>query len=158
MGAGHGLEMPFVFDDMDNEMTYMPIDQIDEDNLEQAVPLARAMSSYWGEFAHRGEPGSGRHGKQTAWLPWRGEGRFLALDVASEGGIRMERGGLDRAGILGELAADGEQLGGQEGVCAAYDSMFGQDQIFGFVVACDSTEECVGDRGLFCSSPGLSAN
>ena len=154
MGAGHSLEIPFVFDDMDNEMTYMPIDQIDEDNLEQAVPLARAMSSYWGEFAHRGEPGSGRQGKQTDWLPWRGQGRFLVLDVASEGGIRMERGSLDRAGILGELARDANQLGGREGICVAYDSMFGEDQIFSFVVACESAEECVGDRGLFCSSSG----
>jgi para-nitrobenzyl esterase len=79
MGAGHGLEIPFVFYDIDNEMTYMPIDQIDKDNLAGAEPLARGPCQPTGDVsptgAHPGRaatktcpPGSPGRPRRTTWF------------------------------------------------------------------------------------------
>jgi para-nitrobenzyl esterase len=105
MGAGHGLEIPFVFYDIDNEMTYMPIDQIDEDNLAGAEPLARAMSAYWGQFAHQGTPGQGGDENLPAWKPWQAEENYMVFDTVADGGIRMSRTGVARDGIFTELGS-----------------------------------------------------
>jgi para-nitrobenzyl esterase len=151
MGAGHGLEIPFVFYDIDNEMTYMPIDQIDKDNLAGAEPLARAMSAYWGRFAHRGTPGQGGDENLPTWKPWQAEENYMVFDTVADGGIRMSRTGVARDGIFTELAGDGAALGGQEGVCLAYKTIFGEEAMFGFAAVCpEQGEDCAGAKRHFC--------
>jgi len=151
LGAAHGLEIPFVFHDIDNEMTYMPIDVIDDDNRAGAEPLARAMSSYWGQFAHTGNPGAGSSGDLPRWSPWQDDGGFLVLDAHTDGRIHMQGGGVDRVGIFTQLAADVSALGGQASVCLAYTNLFGAEKaIFGFVAACPEGDTCPGSRRHFC--------
>jgi len=153
LGAAHGFDMPFVFYDVDNEMTYMPFDLIDEDNLAGAEPLARSMSSYWAQFAHAGSPSRGRTGEQTDWLRWQAGGRYLVLDTPAGGGIRLRDGALDRADVFRQLAADSEALGGQEAVCLAYTNLFGEDAIFSFTTACPDERNCPGAPQHFCPAP-----
>ncbi|MDH3994841.1 MAG: carboxylesterase family protein, partial [Gammaproteobacteria bacterium] len=124
LGAAHGLEMPFVFYDVDNEMTYMPLDLIDENNLARAEPLARSMSSYWGQFAYTGAPSRGRADDLADWSRWQAEGRYLVFDTAQDGGIRLQNGAINRTAVFRELALDSAALGGQQGVCLAYTNLF----------------------------------
>jgi para-nitrobenzyl esterase len=153
MGAGHSLEIPFVFYDMDNEMSYMPIDRIDKHNLAGSEPLARSMSSYWGEFAHNGDPATGSSGNSPAWSRWQGEGQYLIFDTAADGGVRMGTGGLDRNTVFRELAQDSTGLGGQDGICQAYTNLFGPGAIFGFAAQCPTTTSCAGAPENFCPLP-----
>ena len=153
LGAGHSFEIPFVFYDMDNEMSYMPFGLIDAGNRPVAEPLAAAMSSYWGQFAHTGDPATGRTGALASWSRWPQNNQFLVLDTQAEGGIRAERGALDRASVFTKLAADSEALGGQAGVCRAYENLFGADAIFSFFAACKADTDCAGAAQYFCPSP-----
>ena len=153
LGAAHGFDMPFVFYDLDNEMTYMPIDLIDEDNLAGAEPVARSMSSYWGEFAHTGDPSRGRTGDQADWSRWQAGGRYLVFDSPADGGLHLRDGALDRAGVFRQLAADSAALGGQKGVCLAYTNLFGEDAIFSFTTACPGDSNCAGASQHFCPPP-----
>ena len=150
MGAGHSLEIPFTFYDIDNEMTYMPIDVIDNSNIEGAEPLARAMSSYWGQFARAGRPATGTAGDLPRWLPWQTQENYMVLDAQADGGIRLQRGGLDRDGIFQRLAQDKAGLGGPDGVCQAYNSMFGKDGILVFATRCVDQQPCAGAPENFC--------
>ena len=153
LGAAHGLEMPFVFYDVDNEMTYMPIDLIDEDNLAGAEPLARSMSSYWGQFAHTGAPARGRANDLADWSRWHADGDYMVFDTSEDGGIGLQDGALDRAGVFRKLAQDSTALGGQQGVCLAYTNLFGQDAIFSFTAACRDPGDCAGAPQNFCPPP-----
>lgn len=150
LGAGHSFEMPFVFHDLDNEMTYMPFDLIDEDNIEQAQPLAEAMSSYWGQFAQHGDPNREGSGGHPRWVRWGSDGQFLVLATSAQGGIRMQQGALERATIFRQLVQDGEHLGGANGVCLAYDNLFGENAIFQFAAKCPPGQDCPGAREHFC--------
>lgn len=57
LGAGHGLDVGFVFDDEAGELD--PIGVYTEDNKAGRVKLMRAMASYWVQFARDGNPGGG---------------------------------------------------------------------------------------------------
>jgi para-nitrobenzyl esterase len=155
MGAGHSLEIPFVFHDLDNEMRYMPMDLIVDDNRAEAEPLARAMSSYWGQFAHQGDPATGRLENSPRWSAWQGEEKYIIFDTADEGGIHMGSGGLDRDSIFRQLAGDRAALSGQAGVCLAYNSLFGANAIFGFTTHCPDGNPCAGSPEHFCPCPTL---
>jgi para-nitrobenzyl esterase len=109
------------------------------------------MSTYWGHFARHGTPGTGNPGNLPAWLPWQADENFLLFDSGAGGGIRMTRTGVDRDRIFRELAGDGDALGGQAGVCLAYQTLFGEDAMFGFTAACPRVEEdCAGAESHFC--------
>ncbi len=101
LGAAHGLEIPFVFNNFDSGFlgSYMSSDE----NLSGRRALAVAMSSYWAEFAYTGSPGRGRGQNQTEWRPWDNslgaENKFIILDTPSDGGIRMSSNTVG----LGEL-------------------------------------------------------
>jgi len=153
LGAAHGFDMPFVFYDVDNEMTYMPFDLIDEDNLAGAEPLARSMASYWGQFAHAGDPSKGRTDDLAYWARWQAGGRYLVFDTPADGGIRLRDGALERADVFRQLAVDSAALGGQEGVCLAYTNLFGEDAIFSFTTACPDDSNCAGAPQHFCPAP-----
>jgi para-nitrobenzyl esterase len=150
LGAGHSLEIPFVFNDMDNEMTYMPLAIIDDDNRADAEPLARAMSAYWGAFAHSGNPGGNATAKFPGWQPWRAKEGFLIFDTQADNGIRMGYGGLNRAAVFLRLAQDQAGLGGQARVCQAYNTLFGENAIFSFTTGCEDGGDCPGAPANFC--------
>ena len=150
LGAAHGLEMPFVFYDVDNEMTYMPIDLIDEDNLASAEPLARSMSSYWSQFALTGGPARGRTNDLADWSRWQADGNYMVFDTSEDGGIRLQDGALDRTDVFRKLARGSAALGGQQGVCLAYTNLFGEDAIFNFSATCRDHSDCAGAPQNFC--------
>jgi para-nitrobenzyl esterase len=90
VGAGHGLEIPFVFNHFemgpDNRYLY------DDDNLAGRLALSDAMMSYWTRFAYTGDPGRGRKGELPAWTAWSAEpggDTFVVLDTPAGGGPRM---------------------------------------------------------------------
>ena len=153
LGAGHGLEIPFTFYDVDNEMTYMPFDIMDDSNLDGAEPLARAMSSYWGQFAHTGRPAKGSAHDLPQWLPWQTQENFIVFDSETDGGIRMLSDGLDRSAVFKRLAADRSGLGGQAGICRAYTNLFGDNAIFRFTATCPDERACAGAPQDFCPPP-----
>ncbi len=102
LGAAHGLEIPFVFDDFSSVF----VDYIYPGNAAQ-MGLADSMSSYWTEFAHTGNPGTGRNGRQPGWLAWGEDNHYsLLLDTIDDQGIRMGREMVSLDGIKAELAAD----------------------------------------------------
>lgn len=91
VGAAHGFELPFVFGDF-SSLWGIPLLFTDE-NRPGREALARAMMSYWAEFAYTGSPGRGRGDDLPDWQPRvPGDGgRQLVLDTPADGGIRMER-------------------------------------------------------------------
>ncbi len=108
LGAAHALEIPFVF----GHWALGPNTGLifDEDNEPGRVALSDAMMSYWAEFAWTGAPGSGRAGEQPPWPSWdatRPEAaKYLVLDTAADGGIRMASETEDVDALFDELTAD----------------------------------------------------
>jgi hypothetical protein len=148
------VEIPFVFADTDNEMTYTPMRTFDDDNREAALKLVNAMTAYWGEFAHRGAPGAGSKGNLPAWSPWSAQGRYQILDTPVPKAIGLQEGRWTRERVFRELAADQAGLGGQAGICQAYTQLFGEKAIFAFSTACESTTDCPGSKDNFCPDTG----
>jgi len=85
LGAAHGLEIAFVFDNFEGGFApylYRPSPERDA--------LSQSMMSYWAQFARTGNPGRGTDGNEVAWTPWQAEGaRVMLLDTKSGGGTRM---------------------------------------------------------------------
>lgn len=106
IGAGHGLEIPFVFDSFGSGM-FARIMGRAEDPARDA--LGRAMRDYWAEFARHGDPGAGGRRDRPRWERWSNAPdapKFAILDTPADGGVRMSRFALTRAGVLDALAAD----------------------------------------------------
>ena len=105
IGAAHGFEIPFVFGHFD----LGPTGNISftEENAAGREALSRAMRSYWAAFARDGDPGRGSDGDLPEWTAWDPAGdRYIVLDTAADGGIRMSRE-VETARALGEeVAAD----------------------------------------------------
>ena len=96
LGAAHGLEIAFVFNDFDGGMGIGYIYPGDE----AQHSLANSMTSYWSEFAYNGDPGQGRDGKEPHWLSWGEQGkRSIILDTPADQGIFMD----DEEVVLGAL-------------------------------------------------------
>ena len=85
LGAAHGLEIGFVFDDIDAEMDVFRV--ASEENAPGRIELANAMSSYWVNFAKTGAPGRGVDGQLPDWAPY-GTGQVMLLDTEA-GGVRI---------------------------------------------------------------------
>lgn len=89
IGAGHGLEIPFVFGhyDLGSEQAEQ---LFTEANRPGRRELSKKMREYWANFARSGDPNDPN---RTRWSPWRnrpGEnGRYLILDTEADGGLRM---------------------------------------------------------------------
>jgi para-nitrobenzyl esterase len=90
IGAAHGLEIAFVFGHFqlgpESRNLFVPWNRSGRESL------AKAMMSYWAEFASHGSPGRGRAGDLPLWEPWQpGEGapKYALLDTPAGGGIRM---------------------------------------------------------------------
>jgi para-nitrobenzyl esterase len=104
LGAGHGLEIPFVFGHFRFGGPRVERLIFNEANLAGRLFVSEAMMSYWAEFAYGGAPGRGRDGRLAEWQPWAGEGAatgaLLVIDTPAGGGIRMSRERLSRDGVI----------------------------------------------------------
>jgi para-nitrobenzyl esterase len=108
LGAAHAMEIPFVFNRFDdsglNAVLY------DSDNTPGRDALAANMSSYWAEFAYTGAPGRGRGGDLPEWTPWSNatptSARYILLDTASGGGIRMTSDAITLEVLHARLLSD----------------------------------------------------
>lgn len=102
LGAAHGLEIPFVFDDFEN--THVALIYPDDD---AQFALADSISAYWTQFAATGDPGQGQQGSQVPWLAWGTDGkRSIILDSPADQGVYMDDSEVTLAGIKAMLASD----------------------------------------------------
>ncbi len=108
MGAGHGLEIPFVFGELKSDFRIDLVFSLDvrSDSKENRKAFSDTIQSYWTEFAYTGSPGKGRNGNLPQWQPWNNQGqKFLVLDTG-EGGIRMSDKDLSREYLKQQLLSD----------------------------------------------------
>jgi len=122
LGAAHAFEIPFVFGhwDLGPEGSML----FDDENEPGRLVLSEAMMSYWAEFAYRGDPGRGRDGTLPAWEAWGAvpsPEKFLVLDTAADGGIRMAADTVSLAEVAAEFQSD-ERLD-DEARCAAAEDL-----------------------------------
>jgi para-nitrobenzyl esterase len=107
IGAGHAVEIPFVFGDFDIPLLRS---LMDEDNLASRRQLSRAMMSYWAEFAATGAPGRGRGGELPLWKAWDesapDSARFLVFDSEAGGGVRMSADAITSTKLVARLLED----------------------------------------------------
>ncbi len=97
LGAGHGLEVPFVFGHF--EMGPLNIIFTDQ-NAAQREAVSSAMRSSWGRFAKSSVPGG-------AWKAWGTDGQtHLVFDVAANGGMRMRALTEQADTIVSDVLAD----------------------------------------------------
>lgn len=126
IGAAHGLEIPFVFNDFSSGIKLDII--FTEDNESGRKLLANSISSYWAEFAYNGTPGKGRKGRQIEWKPWSVEtsleSRFMILDSPGDRGIRMSSDKITFKDIKKRLLSD-NRFSRQEDHCRMYFDLFG---------------------------------
>lgn len=147
LGAAHFLEVPFVFGEFDS---------VPMANLFAASPgkedLSDAMMSYWAQFAHAGDPGTGRDGAQPRWLSWGSQGKTsLVLDTPQDRGIRMMEERVSRASVLRALETDPD-IPDQRTRCQLYVAAFSWGGQF------DPAEyDALGDEGCAQFDPGAFA-
>ena len=121
LGAGHGLEIAFVFGDFANGIAAVGYLYPNDENQ---FLLSRSMMSYWAEFAYTGAPGRGRDGAEVPWLAWGEDGQHtILLDTPADGGIRMDDEVVTLASLKAELIADASFAQGQER-CELYVRLF----------------------------------
>ncbi len=126
VGAAHGLEIPFVFNDFENLMTGFGLYYSDNDYPGRKV-LANTMSSYWAEFAYAGAPGKGRDGKGLEWKAWDntpGGDKFIIFDTLEDQGVRMSSGTVRLADLKRKIL-DEQNIKSQKKHCELYVWMFG---------------------------------
>ncbi|MFT5811388.1 MAG: para-nitrobenzyl esterase [Rubritalea sp.] len=105
IGAGHGMEVAFVFDDFDGGILIPGF--YNEENSPGRDVLAKQMRSYWSQFAATGNPASGRNGDLLKWDAWNNSGpNLMILDSASSGGSKMSREPMTIAMLKQRLAED----------------------------------------------------
>jgi len=109
LGASHGFEIPFVFGHFDLGRAGNVI--FSDENAPGRTALAKAMMSYWAEFARSGDPGKGGMGTLPAWQAWDPSSpaapKFVVLDTEAGGGIRMTADGVETTdGVLASVDAD----------------------------------------------------
>ena len=103
LGAAHGLEIAFAFGDFEGGMGLSDLYPNDEGQ----AALSESMTSYWTEFAYRGDPGQGRDRSEVAWQRWGDDGRTsLILDTPEDQGIFMDNETVTTTSLKAELAAD----------------------------------------------------
>jgi para-nitrobenzyl esterase len=129
LGAGHGLEIAFVFFDFNQflapafaPMIYTPA------NLAGRLELGGSMSSYWAEFAYNGDPGRGRTGTEVAWTAWDSSApendKFIIFDTSADAGIRMSPDAITIEGLYADLLAE-TGFTTQEQHCGMYVRLLG---------------------------------
>jgi len=129
LGAAHALEIPFVFHDIEAFVVpSMASMAYNEENLPGRMELAASMSSYWAEFAHNGDPGSGRGGTEVAWTEWDSAApendKFIIFDTSADAGIRMSPDTITLESLYADLLAE-TGFTTQEQHCGMYVQLFG---------------------------------
>ncbi|MGH0035646.1 MAG: carboxylesterase/lipase family protein [Myxococcota bacterium] len=107
LGAGHGLEIPFVFGHYElGPEGNVIFDEANEAGREQ---LSSRMIGYWSAFAAHGRPGRGRDGSLPEWKAWdpaAGGPKFMVLDTEADGGLRMSSEVVSPASVLAQVGTD----------------------------------------------------
>jgi len=87
LGAGHALELGFVFGDFEGGIS-LPF-LFNEDNRPGREKLSSVMMSYWAEFARTGKPGRAG-GELPNWQAWTASSEMQMLfDTEADGGVRL---------------------------------------------------------------------
>ncbi|MEM9256391.1 MAG: carboxylesterase family protein [Pseudomonadota bacterium] len=121
IGAGHGMEVPFVFGDFAGALALPGF--YNDDNTPGRDELSQQMRSYWGEFARAGNPGRGREDDLPEWRAWEaGVHNLMLLDTPEGGGVRMVDEPMTVNMIKLRIAAD--TLLEQEERCALFTELF----------------------------------
>lgn len=104
LGAGHGLEVSFVF----GHFEMGPLNIIfDEKNAAGREEVSSAMRQYWAEFARAGKPGRGTSRTLAEWHAWNAPNEtHLVIDTSKNGGLRMIAAVESQQSILDDLFAD----------------------------------------------------
>ncbi len=127
LGAAHGVEIAFAFDDFNHFIVpeYSPL-VFNNANLPGSVALAGSMSSYWAEFARNGSPGTGVDGTEINWTAWDNDSsadKFIIFDTEEDGGIRMNNSIITAEMIKSRLITDAT-FPDQETHCQMYEDLF----------------------------------
>ncbi len=119
VGAGHGVEIPFVFGHFDLGGTNNFI--FNDDNAPGRKELSEAMMGYWAAFARNGSPGDKALPGRPRWDSFGADGAppFLVFDTEAGGGIHLERGMLDFDLVINSIDAD-PRLRDQRERCAVF--------------------------------------
>lgn len=123
IGAGHGLEIPFVFGSFKSDFNLDLLFGSDTQNRRQK--LSDAMMSYWTNFAYTGDPAKGRNNELPEWAAWDNENKankFIVLD-AGENGIQMSNHDLYEYELKTQLEHD-ESISENEERCALFKALF----------------------------------
>ncbi|MFT7687025.1 MAG: para-nitrobenzyl esterase [Candidatus Azotimanducaceae bacterium] len=131
IGAGHGLEIPFVFGFTSKDKIWSRM--YDDSNQNSREALSKVMRSYWAEFAYHGDPNKGQAEEQLDWMAWDGESlegeKFIILDSTLDAGVRMSNKAVSLAGIAKDIAGD-ERLSSKETKCAMFAGLMRGNQKF----------------------------
>lgn len=122
VGAGHGLEVSFVFGDFVDGISIPQI--YTAANANGRETLSAAMMSYWAQFAATGNPRRGSSGTLPEWKPWDPNGeKFIVLDSPAESAIGMsaETMTVDR---LKERLRNDSEIESQRQRCELYAKLF----------------------------------
>lgn len=125
LGAAHAAEINFVFNAM--QPPQMIGTFYTRRGQRERSQLARAMSSYWAEFAYTGKPGRGRGGDLPEWKAWdNGAEKFMLFDSPAGGGIRMSAASLTAPGLAQRLLDDRAKgaIASDEQLCRWYAELF----------------------------------
>ncbi len=106
VGASHGLEIPFVF----GNFTVGSVSSLlfNHDNESARLQLSAAMMTYWGNFAHSGDPNQGTQVPTPAWPVWQSTEDTPALmvfDTQAQGGIRASNERSSKEKVLALMEA-----------------------------------------------------
>lgn len=122
IGAGHGLEIAYVFGDFDGGIS-IPFLKTEE-NEAGRLALSDSMMNYWGEFSRTGNPGTGQDNKQVEWMAWSNDGlKTIIFDTEKDGGIRMSDTLMTVERVKSRMVRD-PLLADQEAYCELYAQMF----------------------------------
>lgn len=104
LGAGHALELGFVFGDFEGGLSFPFL--LNNENKPGREILSRAMMAYWAQFARTGNPGRGE-GDQPLWQPWTATHEVqMIFDTEAGGGVRMESKPQTVAALKRRLESD----------------------------------------------------
>ena len=121
LGAGHGLEIPFVFGHYELGPRGNVI--FTSENAPGREQLSAQMMSYWAEFARSGRPGRGVAGDMPEWTAWDAgspsAAKFMILDTQAGGGARMSSDVMTARSVVAQAESD-PNLGSGEARCDVY--------------------------------------
>ena len=129
LGAGHGLEIAFVF------LRFQPVPgaRLCSDGVHTGEPCRKARAGGQHVFLlggirlHR-RPRAGRSGTEVAWTAWDSSApendKFIVFDTSADAGIRMSSDEITLPGLYADLLAE-TGFTTQEQHCGMYVRLFG---------------------------------